>query len=439
MKYNNFVIVIATIFTMIFASFSFLSYSQWTSVNSIICPQNTTRYKNTSFCSDGSNIYGSFPKKLIDLCTSKSVKGSSACINTYEMKVNFNNTDFNINLNRYSLKFFLTFANAAFCPNGTWNLNSNILCSDDLSYYGSFSSNFIVKCLNQLTPDACLRNKTLISDYNVIVKSNPIESPSNPNPLPIPPKRDPNQYNVDSMKQEVVRTIMPNSPDYFNNWEGYDYSGNFKQVYDKYHQDFNSNEISIAASKKWTTNPQYNPSSIDPRYNKEGSTYGGGQLMLKERFTRGHISFEAKLPNFKGAMPAIWLLNRDNPNYFAEIDCFETPGSESNNIYSVTHYGTKLGSIKTDYKLKKVSNISTTFNKFDIYKTSNKVVTLINGELLYERNLNETLSNGINGLDAPMEFVMNFNIGDKWAGSPINDSMLPYAMTIKDLKVEFYR
>ncbi len=444
----NKIILSLSVIVFAFAGLTVFSNSQWTAANSIICPQGTTRYKTTTFCSDNTNIYGSFPQKIIDLCVSRSVKGSTACTNVLTFKTSFNGTVYNTTMNRYSLSFYNSFAGSSFCPTGTWVINADQLCSDGTNYYGSFSNTFVAKCLQTLAPDNCLENRVTIANYNTITSAgtttNPAPTPTptpilTPTPTPTPTPTNPNQYNTSLLKQEVVRSITPNSADYFNNWEGFDYSGNLKQVYDKNHQSFNGNEITISASKKWTPNPAYNPSSTDPRYSTEGASYGGGQLMLKERLTRGYVSFEAKLPNFVGAMPAIWLLNRDNPNFFSEIDCFEVPGSEVNNVYSVTHYGTKLSTIKTDYKYKKVSNLSTQYHKFEIYKTADKVVTLIDGELLYERSMKETLSNGINGLNVPMELIFNFNIGDKWSGTTVKDSMLPYDMKIRNLKVDFYK
>ncbi|MGL4758444.1 MAG: family 16 glycosylhydrolase [Patescibacteria group bacterium] len=435
-----------------------MSNSQWTSSNNVICPQGSTRIQSSLYCTDGTNIYGLFPQRIIDLCKTKSTGGSLACTNQIQMDVIYVGKNYKVSLNRYSYKFFQSFANTNFCPTGTSVVTANQLCKDGTDFYGSFSPVFIEQCLAKFDANTCLRNRMTQVSYNALVANTPTapkpvepvnpspaptpDKPSDPTPAPVNPTPTPklgNQYDVSKVKQTAVRTIYPNDVSYFNFWEGFDYSGNFKQVYDKYNHQFNGNEILIGASKKWTPNPAYNPASSDLRYSKSGAGYGGTQLMLKDRITRGYISFEAKIPNFAGAMPAFWLLNRDNPNYFAEVDCFETPGSEVNNVYSVTHYGTSLNTIKTDYKSKNVPNLSTTYNKFEIYKTSDKVVTLINGQLLYERSMNQTLSNGINGLDAPMEFIMNFNIGDKWSGTWINDARLPASVSVKNLKVEFYK
>lgn len=467
MKYLKYLKIIA-LFVVIAAAFTTvittLSNSQWTSSNNIICPQNATRYGSTTFCTDGTNIFGSFNQRIIDICKAKSVAGSTACDTEFEVTVDFGGKQYKTALNRYSLKFFQSFTSSNFCPAFTSVVTLNQLCKDGLDYYGSFSPILIELCLTKLSSNDCLRNKVPSNLYGILTTQNTILNPlptpapvptpkPTPNPVPAPtpipvpsPKPNPtptpqlpNQYNITDLKQTPVRTIYPNSQEYFNNWLGFDYSKNYKQIYDANHHSFKGNEIIIEASKGYTANPEYNPNSSDPRLNKPNGNYGGGQLMLKERITRGYISFEAKIPNFSGAMPAFWLLNRDNPNYFAEIDCFETPGSEKNNVYSVTHYGTSLGTIKSDYKFKNVPNISTTYNKYEIYKTADKVVTLVNGQLLYEKSMNNTLSNGINGLNAPMEFIMNFNIGDKWSGTTVNDNLLPSSLSIKNLKVDFYK
>jgi Glycosyl hydrolases family 16 len=235
----------------------------------------------------------------------------------------------------------------------------------------------------------------------------------------------------------ITNTYYPTSQGYWNVFEGFDFSGRMKQIYNNENHEFINNSIILKAKKELTNNPLFSTTIDDQRFYTKTAEYAGAKLMLKDRFQYGHISFQAKIPNISGILPAVWLLNQD-ANNFTEVDLLEVPGSEKNNVYGVTHYGPNYASLTSDHKKMNIPTLSTQFHQYDMYKTSEKISVFIDGALLYEKNVsNAPKYNGINGLDQPLQLIINLNIGDSWAG-PINDAQLPVSMTIKDMMIEEY-
>jgi beta-glucanase (GH16 family) len=235
----------------------------------------------------------------------------------------------------------------------------------------------------------------------------------------------------------ISSTYYPTSQGYWNVFEGFDFSGRMKQIYNTENHEFTNNSIILKAKKELTTNPLFSTTIDDQRFYTKTAEYAGAKLMLKDRFQYGHISFQAKIPNISGILPAVWLLNQD-ANNFTEVDLLEVPGSEKNNVYGVTHYGPNYASLTSDHRSMVIPTLSTQFHQYDMYKTPEKITVLIDGATLYEKNVsNAKKYNGINGLDQPLQLIINLNIGDSWAG-PINDAQLPVAMTIKDMMIEEY-
>jgi beta-glucanase (GH16 family) len=195
--------------------------------------------------------------------------------------------------------------------------------------------------------------------------------------------------------------------------------------------------IVISARKGQTYNPNYNPNSNDARFSKEFGNFASTKLMSNDRFQYGHIQFKAKIPNFSGILPAIWLVNDDNRSLFSEIDIAEVPGSEKNNSYVVTHYGPTPNSLTTDYSYKNLPKISSEFQTYDVYRLPGRLVVLYNGNKVFDKNTWQTTINGVNALEVPMRFILNLNVGDKWAGS-IDQGKFPAQMTVKEIVMEHY-
>ena len=246
-----------------------------------------------------------------------------------------------------------------------------------------------------------------------------------------------NAFKNNKGSKTISNTFYPTSQGYWDVFQGFDFSGKLKQIYNSENHEFTDNSIILRGKKELTQNPIYSTTVDNERFYTKTADYAGARLSLKDKFQYGHISFKAKIPNISGILPAVWLLNQDGNN-FTEVDLLEVPGSQKNMVWGVSHYGPNYTSLTTDANKMYVPNMSTQFHQYDMYKTPEKIQVFIDGALLYEKNVSNAIKyNGINGLDQPMQLIINMNIGDAWGGV-IDDSQLPVAMTIKDMMIEEY-
>jgi Glycosyl hydrolases family 16 len=419
------------------------------------CPVGTTPHNVSFYCTDGKNIFGSFSDATIAKCQALSAKGSLACTSKINVNVNFNSKTYTVAVQRWSTSFFNRIVNSKYCPIDTTLTNS--LCKSKVETFGNFAPNFISQCLADYDAQSCLTNRISNTKYDAVnAKLNtkpitpvvtpvvtPIITPVPPviKPVAIPQTTTPkvvNGYNVTSLIKTPSSTVRPVTANSWNIIEGFDYSGNLKQIYDKNNLSFDDGTITMGAKKELTQNPVYSTTIDDERFYTKSAPYQGTKLIMKDKFQYGHISFVAKLPNSSGTMPAIWLFDEVKNQHYTEVDLFEIPGSEPGKLYTGTHYGQDFKTLKSDFSFKTVNTMSSEFHKYEVYKTPTKIVTLIDGQLIKEISVsNKTLPNGINGFNQPLNLIMNLNIGDKWAGA-IDDTKLPTQMVIKEMVIENY-
>jgi beta-glucanase (GH16 family) len=241
------------------------------------------------------------------------------------------------------------------------------------------------------------------------------------------------------IKRQAYKESYPDSLSDYENFLGFDYTGKLKQIYNNENQYEKNGSIFLSAQNKYTVNPTYNYQSNDPRHSTYSANYSGGKLMLKEKFTYGHLQIRAKIPNIPGTLPAMWLINNDNPNLYSEIDILEVPGTEKNNAYAAVHWGPNQWSLKNKWGMRKMPTISSDYHWYDIYRYPDYTVILYDGVKVLEYDPRvSTLANGTIPLNEPMQLVFNFNIGDKWAGE-VDNSKLPAAMEIAEVSIRHYR
>ncbi|MGL4758285.1 MAG: glycoside hydrolase family 16 protein [Patescibacteria group bacterium] len=246
-------------------------------------------------------------------------------------------------------------------------------------------------------------------------------------------------YDQMQLKRKAYKETFANSLSQFDNFLGFDYTGKFKQIYNKENQYENNGSIFVSAQKKYTVNPKYDYKSTDPRLNTYSANYSGGQLILKEKFQYGHLQIKAKVPNVPGTLPAFWLINTDPNEGYSEIDLLEVPGTEKSNAYAAVHWGYSQSTLKNKWGVRKMPTIDSNYHWYDIYRFPDQVVILYDGVkvLEYDPRVSQ-LANGRIPLNDPMNLVINFNIGDKWSGV-IDDNKLPAAIELKEVSIRHYR
>lgn len=246
-------------------------------------------------------------------------------------------------------------------------------------------------------------------------------------------------FNQGSLKKPAYKETYVNSLNQFDNFLGFDYTGKFKQIYNKENQYTSNGSIFISAQKKYTVNPMFDYSSGDKRANTYSAQYSGGKLMLKEKFQYGHLQIRAKVPNVPGTLPAFWLINNEPHDGYAEIDLMETPGSEKQNSYGAVHWGPNQWDTKNTWGSRKMPTISSDFHWYDLYRFPDRIVMLYDGVKVLDMNPQVSkLANGKVPLNDPMSVYLNFNIGDKWSGQ-LDDKQLPAAIEIKEMSIRHYK
>lgn len=424
-------ILIPLIAILAFSTFVFLPSNEALSTTAPICTNGTTRYKTTQYCKDGVNIYGLFTQSLVNKCISLSK--SIACTNKQTLKINFNDKEYEVNQLRWAIKFYESFGSVSGCPLGSKLVGGD--CVEVVAgvkyIVGGQSKATIQKCLAEYTANDCLNNRLELTKYNLINGGKP-EQPIDPTPV------DPNKFDTTPLKKPIVRTSELNNENSWERFIGFDYGNKFEVVYNNDNWNYVDGQgIVVSARKGQTYNPNYNPGSNDSRLNKQFGNFASTKLMSNERFQYGHMQFKAKIPNFSGILPAIWLVNDDNKSLFSEIDIAEVPGSEKNNSYVVTHYGPTPTSLTTDYAYKNLPKISTDYQTYDVYRLPGRLVVLYNGVKVFDKNTWQSTVRGVNALEVPMRFIINLNVGDKWAGN-IDSSKFPSQLMVKDIIMEHY-
>jgi Glycosyl hydrolases family 16 len=419
--------------------------SQAAPLTNVNCPVGTYQSSTTFYCTDGKNIFGTFNDATIIRCQELSAKGSLACSNKINVNISYNSKSYTVSVQRYSLSFFNRITNSKYCPTSTTITNN--ICKSNTESFGNFGSNFINQCLLDYDAQTCLTSRIGNDKFNAITnKLKPVVTPASIPPVVKPvvtpvitPTVTPkviNGYNATSLIKTPSSVVKPINASFWTVQEGFDYSGNLKQIYDKNNHSFTDGTITLGAKKELTTNPVFSTKIDDERFYTKTAPYQGTKLILNDKFQYGHISFNAKFPNSSGTMPAFWLFDEVKGQHYTEVDLFEIPGSEVGNIYTGTHYGQDFKTLKSDFSFKNNNTLFSQFHKYEVYKTPTKIVTLLDGQLIKEINVsNKTLPNGINGFNQPLNLIMNLNIGDKWAGA-IDDSKLPTQMIIKDMIIE---
>ena len=241
------------------------------------------------------------------------------------------------------------------------------------------------------------------------------------------------------LKKQAYKETWVNSFSQFNNFKGFDYTGKLKQVYNTENQYQQNGSFFVTAQKKNTINPLYNSTSGESRLNTYSAPYSGGRLELKEKFQFGHLQIRAKLPNISGTLPAFWLINNDPAEGYSEIDMLEVPGTEKGNAYSAVHWGSNQSVLKNKWGVRKMPTISNDYHWYDIYRFPDYAVVLYDGVKVMEYDPRVSqLPNGRIPLNDPMNLIINFNIGDKWAGQ-MDDNKLPAAIEIKEISIRHYK
>lgn len=189
--------------------------------------------------------------------------------------------------------------------------------------------------------------------------------------------------------------------------------------------------LKITANSVERDNPTYQEDSKDWRYSRPEITFTSASIHTrnKKEFQYGTFLIRAKLDSTLGSWPAIWTLGITKPwPSNGEIDIME--------LYRVNDEATILGNMAwgTDqaYKAKWDNRkIPLTYflgqnpnwiNEFHVWRmdwTENNIKIFIDGELINEVKLSETINpDGFNPFKQPHYVLLNLAIGGNNGGEP---------------------
>jgi hypothetical protein len=128
--------------------------NKWLDTTTAYCPVGTGFDPNIGFCSDANDVYGPFPKAILDSCIAK-YKTDVTCTQTYPVKIN----DIAFSLNKYPRDKFIALRGNNQCPFGTkpdtafknYCVEYDIANPTDLSLaniFGPFTKNTVAACVD---------------------------------------------------------------------------------------------------------------------------------------------------------------------------------------------------------------------------------------------------------------------------------------------------
>lgn len=172
--------------------------------------------------------------------------------------------------------------------------------------------------------------------------------------------------------------------------------------------------------------------------NPSGNTYTSGRITTKDKkaFTYGRMEIRAKLPEGKGIWPALWMLGSNFSSMgwpgCGEIDIMELLGDSPSVSHGALHWESGGHASRTNHFTLEGDKFSSTFHKFSLKWTPNKLIWLVDNRVFFILNRSE-----ISGFpfDLPQFFIFNVAVGGNWPGYPDQTTMFPQHMIVDYVRV----
>lgn len=178
----------------------------------------------------------------------------------------------------------------------------------------------------------------------------------------------------------------------------------------------------------------------------QGHRFTSARLVSKGKgdWTYGRIEVRAKLPEGRGAWPAIWMLpTTTRPLRWpdeGEIDIMEYVGFDPGVVHASVHtkrYHHSIGTQKTGRAT--VPDAATTFHDYAVEWTPAAIRWFVDGRE-YFRFDKEPGGAEVWPFDAPFHLVINVAVGGTWGGQRgIDESALPFRLEVEHVRVYEHR
>lgn len=163
------------------------------------------------------------------------------------------------------------------------------------------------------------------------------------------------------------------------------------------------------------------------RYKGRDYTSGAVHTKGKFNFLYGMVEMRAKLPAGQGIFPAFWMMSDKKDTWLPEIDIMEMLGHLPNEVWMVSHWLDKTGSLKSDSNTFKGPDFSKDFHTFSIEWTPDSITWLIDG---IERFRSSKFVPS-----EKMYLYLNTAIGGNWPKSPDSSTVFPVNYEIDYVRV----
>ncbi len=169
-----------------------------------------------------------------------------------------------------------------------------------------------------------------------------------------------------------------------------------------------------------------------------GKEYTSARLntMGKAEFQFGKIEARMKLPDFKGAWPAFWMLGANGETWPAcgEIDIVETINDESV-VYGTAHWakGDSYASSGSSTAEVNAQVDITQWHTYGIEWDEEKIVWYVDDIKYHVVDIASDSDKA--SLTQPQYLLINLAVGGQWPGDDIDDSQFPATMEVDYVRV----
>lgn len=161
----------------------------------------------------------------------------------------------------------------------------------------------------------------------------------------------------------------------------------------------------------------------------KGKDYTSGAVHTKGKFNflYGKVEMRAKLPAGQGIFPAFWMMPDKEDTWLPEIDIMEMLGHQPNEVWMVSHWLDKTGTLKSDSSNFKGPDFAKDFHIFSIEWTADSITWFIDD--IERFSLSKFIPN------EKMYLYLNTAIGGDWPGSPDYSTVFPVNYEIDYVRV----
>lgn len=196
----------------------------------------------------------------------------------------------------------------------------------------------------------------------------------------------------------------------------------------------------IEARRETFPNPRYEAGSQNWQTARENADYTAASLVTlgKASWQYGRIEVRAKIPQGKGAWPAIWMLGTDRGKIrwplCGEIDIMEFVGKEPEFIHGTCHYAGEDGKHKSSGSKTKTAAPYDDFHVYAIEWNEERIDFFFDELKYFSFPLDKAGTGPENAFRKPFYLLINYAVGGSWGGA-VDPGIFPSQYLIDYVRV----